>query len=157
MDCSSPGSSVHGILQAKRLEWVGMPSSRGSSRPRDWTHFCSVFLLPATWDRWDLCPLWGHSHHLGPLKVLPSPIFQVLAQKPSQAIHAKMVYQAHTCTHPSGFHCPGLFLCSTSHHLKSYDWISYFIVILSSLAWWESSTMEVGTIFVFHKVGLLDP
>ena len=29
MDCSPPGSSVHGILQARMLEWVAMPSSRG--------------------------------------------------------------------------------------------------------------------------------
>ena len=38
MDCSSPGSSVHGILQARILERVAMPSSRGSSQPRDGTH-----------------------------------------------------------------------------------------------------------------------
>ena len=38
MDCSPPGSSVHGILQASILEWVAMPFSRGSSWPRDWTH-----------------------------------------------------------------------------------------------------------------------
>ena len=31
MDCSPPGSSIHGILQARILEWVSMPSSRGSS------------------------------------------------------------------------------------------------------------------------------
>ena len=31
MDCNPPGSSVHGILQAIILKWVGMPSSRGSS------------------------------------------------------------------------------------------------------------------------------
>ena len=37
MDCSPPGSSVHGILQARILEWVAISSSRGSSRPRDWT------------------------------------------------------------------------------------------------------------------------
>ena len=37
MDCSPPGSSVHGILQARILEWIAMPSSRGSSRPRDQT------------------------------------------------------------------------------------------------------------------------
>ena len=37
MDCSPPGSSVHGILQARILEWVAIPFSRGSSRPRDWT------------------------------------------------------------------------------------------------------------------------
>ena len=37
MDCSPPGSSVHGILQARRLEWVAISFSKGSSRPRDWT------------------------------------------------------------------------------------------------------------------------
>ena len=37
MDCSPPGSSVHGILQARILEWVAMPSSRGSSWPRNRT------------------------------------------------------------------------------------------------------------------------
>ena len=36
-DCSPPGSSVHGILQARILEWVAIPSSRGSSQPRDQT------------------------------------------------------------------------------------------------------------------------
>ena len=36
-DCSPPGSSVHGIFQARRLEWVAMPSSKGSSWPRDQT------------------------------------------------------------------------------------------------------------------------
>ena len=35
MDCSPPGSSVHGILQARILEWVAMPFSRGSSRLKD--------------------------------------------------------------------------------------------------------------------------
>ena len=38
LDCSPAGSSVHGILQARILEWVAMPSSRGSSRPRNQTH-----------------------------------------------------------------------------------------------------------------------
>ena len=34
-DCSMPGSSVHGIVQARTLEWLAIPSSRGSSRLRD--------------------------------------------------------------------------------------------------------------------------
>ena len=38
MDGSLPGSSVHGVIQARILEWVAMPSSRGSSWPRDWTN-----------------------------------------------------------------------------------------------------------------------
>ena len=39
---SSPGSSVHGILQARMLEWVAIPYSRGSSRPRDHWQVCSL-------------------------------------------------------------------------------------------------------------------
>ena len=42
MDRSPPGSSVHGILQARVLEWVAILFSRGSSRPKDWSRVCSV-------------------------------------------------------------------------------------------------------------------
>ena len=37
VDCTSPGSSVHGILQARILEWVAILFSKGSSQPRDRT------------------------------------------------------------------------------------------------------------------------
>ena len=37
MACSPPGFSVHGILHLRILEWIAMPSSRGSSQPRDRT------------------------------------------------------------------------------------------------------------------------
>ena len=58
MDCSPPGSSVHGILlQARILAWVAMPSSSGSSRPRDQTQVSYVsciaskfFTVSATWE-----------------------------------------------------------------------------------------------------------
>ena len=42
IDCRLPGSSVQGILQARILEWVAMPSSRWSSQPRGWTHVSYV-------------------------------------------------------------------------------------------------------------------
>ena len=42
MDYSLLGSSVHGITQARILEWVVLPSSRGSSQSRDWTHVSYV-------------------------------------------------------------------------------------------------------------------
>ena len=42
MDCSPSGSSVHGILQARMLEWVAICYSRGSSWPRAWTHVSYV-------------------------------------------------------------------------------------------------------------------
>jgi len=42
-DCSPPGSSVHGISQARILEWVAISFSRASSQPRDWTRVsCSA-------------------------------------------------------------------------------------------------------------------
>ena len=49
VDCSPLGSSVHGILQARILEWFAISFSRGSSWPRDRTHvFCisrGIFFL----------------------------------------------------------------------------------------------------------------
>ena len=43
LDCSPPGSPVHGISQARILEWVAIPFSRGSSPPRDQTHLSCIF------------------------------------------------------------------------------------------------------------------
>ena len=42
MDCSPPVSSVHGVLQARILEWIAISFSRGSSQPRDRTHISHV-------------------------------------------------------------------------------------------------------------------
>ena len=52
MDCSLPGSSVHGILQARVLGWVSKPSSRGSSPPMDQTcvSYGTFFTTSATWE-----------------------------------------------------------------------------------------------------------
>ena len=59
MDCSRPGSSVHGILQARIVECIVMLSSRGSSPPRDGTHVSYIscigrqvffFTTSATWE-----------------------------------------------------------------------------------------------------------
>ena len=45
MDCSLPGSSVHGISQAGILEWVAISSSRGFSQPRDQTRISLGFYI----------------------------------------------------------------------------------------------------------------
>ena len=55
-DCSPPGSSVCRILQARILEWVAMPSSRGSSRPRGRAHVSCI----SSFGRWIL----DHLSHL---------------------------------------------------------------------------------------------
>ena len=59
MGCSPPGSSVHGILQARILEWVAISFSRGSSQPRDWTPVSCIagrlFIIWAT-KKWPASP-----------------------------------------------------------------------------------------------------
>ena len=45
MNCSPSGSSVHGILQARIVEWVDISFSRGFSRPRDQTCYLLCLLL----------------------------------------------------------------------------------------------------------------
>ena len=71
MDCSPPGSSVHGVLQARILQWVAMPSSQGSSQPRDQTQSPTLQAdsLPSEppGKAWQYCPslnvpLWGDGH-----------------------------------------------------------------------------------------------
>ena len=60
MDCSLPGSPVHGIFQAIVLEWIAISFSSGSSRPRDWTrvshivdrHF-TVWATREVWSHWE--------------------------------------------------------------------------------------------------------
>ena len=55
MECSPPGSSVHGVLQARILECVAISFSRGSSQPRDWTWVSRIagrrFIVWATRER----------------------------------------------------------------------------------------------------------
>ena len=67
MDCSLPGSSVYGILQARILEWVAIPFSRGSSQPRD------VCICITDW----LCYIPGtinNTHCLKTISLLPTSI-----------------------------------------------------------------------------------
>ena len=53
MNYSLWGSSVHGILQARMLEWVAISFSRGSSRPRDRTHVsCDSYIGRWVLNRW---------------------------------------------------------------------------------------------------------
>ena len=50
MDCSPQGSSVHGVLRARTLEWVAISSSRGSSRPGSESSPPASPALAATWE-----------------------------------------------------------------------------------------------------------
>ena len=56
---SPPGSSVHGILQARILKWVAIPFSRGSSQPRDQTWVFRIagrfFTIKPSWKPTSVC------------------------------------------------------------------------------------------------------
>ena len=71
LDCSPPGSSVHGILQARILEWAAMPSSRVSCWPRiepmshaspAWWHWAAWEVLSVSIDLpiWNILCQWNH-------------------------------------------------------------------------------------------------
>ena len=71
MGCSPPGSSVHEVLQARILQWVAMPSSQGSSQPRDRTQSPTLqadsLLSEPPGKAWQCClslnlPLWRDGH-----------------------------------------------------------------------------------------------
>ena len=54
MDCSPPGSSVHGIFHARILEWVAISSSRGSCLPMDRAHVsCTGKQILYHWATWE--------------------------------------------------------------------------------------------------------
>ena len=67
MDCSPPGSSVHGIFQAWILEWVAISFSRGCSRPRDWTRVSRIvgrcFTIQATREAHASCKSYTKAIH----------------------------------------------------------------------------------------------
>ena len=66
MDCSPPGSFVYGILQARILEWVAIPFSGGSSRPRDQTQVSHIagrfFTIWAIPEAKPGVKLWSNAH-----------------------------------------------------------------------------------------------
>ena len=71
MDCSLPGSSIHGIFQAEMLEWVAIPFSRGSSPPKDQTWVSCIagrFFI----DWVTFAPLKGFSFFISTLNLVES-------------------------------------------------------------------------------------
>ena len=101
MDYNPPGSSVHGILQESMLEWVAMPSSRGSFQPRDMSRVSpalQVDLLPTepSWkplDHYQSSQLpENYKSHLKYMLLIPGiPIF-ILDCMLNNSIYFKNIY-----------------------------------------------------------------
>ena len=79
IDCSLPGSSVHGILQARKVEWVAISFPSGSSRPREQTQV-------SLHRRWILCQL---SYQGSPEQYLDTLLLQFTCHSLQRASHPK--------------------------------------------------------------------
>ena len=93
---STPGSSVHGIFQARILEWVAMLSSRGSSQPRDWNNTSCIsctgrqILYPLSHQG---SPIWSTvtRNITGAESNWNSPLCTVkMAQSPNRSVEARL-------------------------------------------------------------------
>ena len=97
MDCSLPDSSVHGILQARILEWVAISLSRWSSQPRDQTHVSYISCI----GRWVLY----HYQHLGshglPEVTLTGTSFQDGRQDIPERIISNFIRDSWCCGKPA--------------------------------------------------------
>ena len=127
VDCSLPGFSVHGILQARILEWVTISFSRGSSWPRDRTRVSCIgvrhFNLWATRE--------AQNTGVGSLALLQG-IFPTQGSNPGLPHCRQILYQL-------------------SHHLIFFWWIDHFIT-----QWWPSlSLWQVLTLLSKHSTPAL--
>ena len=84
----TPGSSVHGILQARILEWVAMPSFKGSSPPRDrtWVSYTAgkFFTIQATREAQK-----PSSYHIKKTEIFPTGKIAVIFLKTYKIITAR--------------------------------------------------------------------
>ena len=94
MDCSPPGSSVHGILQARILEWVAMPSSRESSQPRH--RICISWIAGGFFT----AEPWG------------KPYEDISSHRPFNPEEHQPLQKKGSCAKPAAPHC---LLCQSSH------------------------------------------
>ena len=137
MDCSPPGSSVQGILQARILEWVAMLSSRASSRSRDQTHVSYVsstgrgFLTTsATWQALSTT-VWYQKKVTHPAALTPNFAYKNFPQKN---------YQGFLSTSQ-------LFLLSPAVNLSRLQTLTFqFIWPHCALGWW-TWTLFLNSIF----------
>ena len=86
MDCSPQGSSIHGIFQARILEWVGISFSRGSPQPRDQTHISCLVCI-------------GRQilYHWAAWETRPSPLFSCLFQIREELQVKENIYPESKC------------------------------------------------------------
>ena len=131
MDCSLPGFSVHGIFQARILEWVAVSFSRGSSRPRDWTqisHHCRQTLYPLSHQG---SPEWDESCYgeesivvqlLSHVWLFATPWELVLQAPLSMVLSRQEYWSGLPFPSPGDLPIPGINLCLLHGRQSLYHW-----------------------------------
>ena len=125
MDCSHPGSSVHGILQARILEWVAISFSRGSSPPRNWTRVsCIAGRFFTNWSMREAPPISNGGMGEG-LWIIPD---QSLGDLRRSQCHTALL-KVDLC--PSHLPCSLCFFCHDEHpSLKSLPFSNGWLFLL---------------------------
>ena len=121
IDCSLPGSSIYGILQARILEWIAIPFSRGSSRPRDqtWVYCClqsSVQFSSVTQSCLTLCNPMNRSMPGLPVHHQLLEFTQTHIHRVSDAIQPSHPLSSPSPPAPNPFQHQSLFQCVNSLH-----------------------------------------
>ena len=102
MDCSPLGSSVHGSLQARLLEWVAISSSRGSSRPRDWNCVSYVSCISRQilyhWATWEARALYQREIYCNVVKPSSQTNIHVTPEIHMYALHIYVCAYVHLQT-----------------------------------------------------------
>ena len=140
MDCSLPGSSVHGILQARVLEWVAIPFSRGSSPPRDQTR---VSYLTG---RFVYCL--SHQGSLGFLNPWHNAFHLVLKNSSSDSASSLFSLLSSFGISMTLHITPSYCLCCSPFRL-------YFLSLTRLLFWWFSSGLSSSSHCLFNQFNLL--
>ena len=116
MNCSLPGSSLHGIFQARILEWVAISFSRRSSRPRDWTQVsCIVSRCFTVWATREVTPEWPSGFHY---------FFQVNPEFCNKELMIQAIVSSSSCF---------CWLCRASPSLAAKNIVSLILILT---IWW---------------------
>ena len=130
MECRPPGSSVHGIFQARILEWVAISSSRISSQAREQTHVSRISLLAG-----------GFFTTVPPGKPNHTPRPWILLMTWVTILWV-----------PLTRHCTKLLIHSTSSHADS-SWLPFFsckpLLSYQNFLMWSPFCLEIASYFFF--------
>ena len=145
MDCSPPGSSVLGILQARILEWIAVPSSRGSSQPRDRTRVSYVSCVGRQVLYPEHHPISSH-HSYRFWNIFINPKRNSIYQ-PALLVPSSQPWKTTNLLSISVFACFGHFIVMDSYWRQPF--VTDFFSLSKVFSWFTHIVMCISTSFLF--------